>query len=170
MKLNFILGKAQNDNKAQLLQRLAVQAARYPKDQFIWLVPNHIAFEMEVSVLQSLQQQPGYFATNQIQVLSFSRLAWFYLREQPIYQQPRLTSTTQAMILARIVRDQSKQLRLYAGEAQRAGFITTLQEQIQQLLQNQITPTDLMQWQQQVQTQGDLKWQLAALQLIYQAY
>ena len=170
MKLNFILGKAQNDNKAQLLQRLAVQAARYPKDQFIWLVPNHIAFEMEVSVLQSLQQQPGYFATNQIQVLSFSRLAWFYLREQPIYQQPRLTSTTQAMILARIVRDQSKQLRLYAGEAQRAGFITTLQEQIQQLLQNQITPTDLMQWQQQVQTQGDLKWKLADLQLIYQAY
>lgn len=78
MKLKFILGKAQTNKQALLLTDLKQQIAQNPHDQFVWIVPNHLKFESEVGVLKALKTQTNVFATNQVQIFSFSRLAWFF--------------------------------------------------------------------------------------------
>ncbi|AXX64524.1 hypothetical protein DS830_03175 [Bombilactobacillus bombi] len=170
MKLKFILGKAQNNRQAILFKDLQQQITQAPDDQFIWIVPNHLKFESEVSVLKTLKSQKQMFATNQVQVFSFSRLIWYFLRNDPLYQSPQLTTTTQAMILAKIVHRLAPQLHLYAGEANRYGFIATLQDQINELITGNVTAERLDQLTQEVSKIGDLALKLADLQLIYRSY
>ncbi|MBA1434989.1 PD-(D/E)XK nuclease family protein, partial [Bombilactobacillus bombi] len=170
MNLKFILGKAQNDKQGALLADLKHKLTQNPQDQFVWIVPNHLKFEGEVHILKSLTEQSQIFATNQVQVFSFSRLAWYFLRNDPVYQTPQLTATTQAMILAKIVQQLAAQLHLYKGEASRPGFIVTLQEQINELINGNISSERLQQLASQAQDVGDLTIKLSDLQLIYQAY
>ncbi|NVY95822.1 PD-(D/E)XK nuclease family protein [Lactobacillus sp. DCY120] len=170
MTLKFVLGKAQNDHQKIMLHDLKQAQEKQPDTKFIWLVPNHLKFEMEVKVLQSLQTETSVFASNQVQVFSFSRLLWYFLRTHSIYQSPQLTPTLQTMILAQIVREKATDLQLYAGEEQQFGFITILQAQINDLQNQEINVEDLAGWQKEVPLRGDLPLKLVDLQIIYQAY
>lgn len=172
MKLKFILGKAQTNKQALLLTDLKQQIAQNPHDQFVWIVPNHLKFESEVGVLKALKTQANVFATNQVQIFSFSRLAWFFLRNDPLYQSPQLTDTMQAMMLAKIVQRLAPQLHLYNGEANRIGFIADLSSQINDLIAGNFSEERLQALLEQVDQNknGDLFLKLADLKLIYQEY
>ncbi|UQS81499.1 PD-(D/E)XK nuclease family protein [Bombilactobacillus folatiphilus] len=171
MSVKFVLGAAQKDKRAILLADLNQKMQQNLQDTFIWLTPDHIKFDSEVQILTHLKQDTHTtLATNRLQVFSFSRLAWYYLRNDPIYQSPQLTGTTQVMLLAKIVRQLAPKLHLYAGEAKRIGFIENLQQQVDLLLTNHLTPQRLTEFAQQVRNQGDLDLKLDDLALIYEQY
>ncbi|KAB7487834.1 hypothetical protein F7Q97_30110, partial [Klebsiella michiganensis] len=113
--LQFILGSAAVDHQAALLDHLAAQLAAHPTDRFFYLVPNHIKFSTEIDVLSQLKarQASPIYAQTQVQVLSFSRLAWFLLRDVPAFNAPRISPTGLTMVVAAIVKQLTPaQLRL----------------------------------------------------------
>lgn len=144
--LNFVLGTAAVDHQQILVNRLAEEIAERPHDRFFYIVPNHIKFASEVSVLEDLQERQGVtgtYAQSQVQVLSLSRLAWYLLRDTGTYQTQSLSTVGANMLMTKIVQGHQDKMGMYAGEAKHAGFIGHLTSQVNQLLSSQISPDDL---------------------------
>ena len=144
--LNFVYGPASRDHQKELVHELHDQLIAHPTDQFFFLVPNHIKFSTEIDVLKQLRtmdDQPQIYAQSQVQVLSFTRLAWFLLRNEPDYQIPRISQSGMTMLVAKIVQGLSEDdLKMFAKEAHRYGFIQDLTSQVLELQTANIDPSD----------------------------
>ncbi len=147
MGLNFILGDATTDHDACLTQKMAAIMRDEPTAQILYLVPNHLKFESEITILNQLKQQLApdatYFASERVQIMSFTRLAWYYLNGEPVFQQPRLTPSASAMQLAKIMADHHDELRIFVGQVDNPGFTAKLQRQLDQLTLGGVTSADL---------------------------
>lgn len=144
--LNFVLGPASKDHQQVLVQELHHQMTAHPDDQFFFLVPNHIKFSTEIDVLKQLRSMSDatdVYAQTQVQILSFSRLAWFLLRNDPHYQIPRISNVGQTMLVAKIVRELPEaDLKMFAKEAHRYGFVQELTAQLIELQDANVDPRD----------------------------
>lgn len=120
MSLGFILGTAAMDHQQAMVERLDADMKQYPDDQFYYLVPNHIKFESELDVLSRLGKlaadEADLYAQSKLQVLSFSRLAWFFLRNSASYQVPRISTNGLNMLVFQIMKNHQGELKLYAGK------------------------------------------------------
>ena len=144
--LKFILGPASKDHQQALVQELHQQLVANPNDQFFFLVPNHIKFSTEIDVLNQLKNLGGsteIYAQSRVQVLSFTRLAWFLLRNDPHYQTPRISDVGLTMLVAKIIRELPEDdLKMFAKEAHRYGFVQDLTAQLIELQNANVAPQD----------------------------
>ena len=176
MSLGFILGTAAKEHQVKLLDQLAADMATYPDDQFYYLVPNHIKFESEINVLDELAKRKNgngqdSYAQSKLQVFSFSRLAWYLLKDTAAYQAPRLSTTGLNMLVFQIISDHQGELKLFAGEYNQPGFINELTNQLEELKQSRISAADLANLVTQLNgVNNDLTAKLHDLVLVYAAY
>ncbi|WP_225352935.1 hypothetical protein [Lentilactobacillus parafarraginis] len=118
MTLQFVLGTNGYDHQEKLVEILKTQRATNPADRFFYLVPNHIKFESEVEVLKQLgNPDEDVTAQSRIQVLSFTRLAWYFLRNTSQYQKQRISAAGINMLLYQIIVDHQDDLILFGQEA-----------------------------------------------------
>ena len=148
MSLQFILGGAGQDHREPMVAALAQQVTAQPTDQSYYLVPNHIKFETEVDVLAALKarvapDQP-LFAQTQVQVFSFTRLAWFFMKNEPVYQLPRISTAGLNMLIYQIIQSHADELTIFRGEVDRPGFISQLTTQLAEFKVGQVTAADLL--------------------------
>lgn len=147
MGLNFILGDAAKDHEQVLTRKMVQTLQQDPAAQILYLVPNHLKFESEIDVLGNLKQalapEAKYFAAANVQIMSFTRLAWYFLNGTALFQQPRLTPAASAMQLAKIMADHHDELRIFAGQVDNPGFTAKLQRQLDQLTLGGVTAADL---------------------------
>ncbi|MBD5806153.1 PD-(D/E)XK nuclease family protein [Limosilactobacillus walteri] len=180
--LGFVLGTAAMDHEQVLIDQLADQLKMSSaEDTFYYLVPNHIKFETEINVLAGLRKRQGLtgtdrFASSRVQVLSFSRLAWYLLRDTPAFQTPRISKIGMAMLTSQVVQEQVADLRLYASEAKQPGFIQKMTAQLEELKSANITADDLTNIISQVKSANDpaanQAWlaKMHDVEIIYHAY
>ncbi|USS84607.1 PD-(D/E)XK nuclease family protein [Fructilactobacillus myrtifloralis] len=169
MSLQFILGLASADHFGQVVQSMHQAAEQHPDDQYFQIVPNNVKFEAELGTLKRLNMhQRATYAQNQIQTFSFSRLIWYFLRDQPPYQVPQLSPVAINMIIFQIIAKHEADLTIYRGEGKQAGFIQQVAEQLMELQQGNLSPDDLHQLQ--TNTTGELRNKLHDLELIYRAF
>jgi ATP-dependent helicase/nuclease subunit B len=180
--LGFVLGTAAMDHQQVLIDQLADQLKNAPaEDSFYYLVPNHIKFETEINVLAGLRQRQGHnttdrFASERVQVLSFSRLAWYLLRDTPAFQTPRISKIGMAMLTSQVVQEQAADLRLYASEVKQPGFIQKMTAQLEELKSANISADDLSAIIDQVKEAADpgvsQSWlaKMHDVEVIYHAY
>lgn len=175
MSLQFILGSAGMDHRQPMVQAVAEQVTQHPTDQGYYLVPNHIKFETEVDVLADLKQlvapdQP-LFAQTQVQVFSFTRLAWFFMKNDPIYQLPRISPAGLNMLIYQIIQSHADELTIFRGEVTRPGFISQLTAQLAEFRTGQVTAADLTEAINQLApSNADLQAKLHDLLIIYEAF
>lgn len=136
--LGFVLGTRAMDHEQVMVDQLAEQMKNAPADRFFYLVPNHIKFETEINVLAGLRKRAGLdqgqrFASEKLQVLSFSRLAWFLLRDTPAFQTPRLSKIGMTMLTSQVAQEHADELQMYVSEIKQPGFIQKLTEQLEEL-------------------------------------
>lgn len=179
MGLTFILGNASQDHQQELLEQMLALKEADPQGKFYFIVPDHVKFGTEVKILDMLRQQVGVerqatFATNQVQVYSFTRLAWYFLKDQPVYQVPRLSQAGTNMLVTKILQDKGDDLRLFRGEKNQPGFVAKLVTQMNDLRAANISSTDLQELIPQVASdvgqQADLQAKLTDLALVYREY
>jgi len=175
MSLQFVLGSAGMNHRQPLVAALAKQVAEHPTDQGYYLVPNHIKFETEVDVLTDLKRllaadQP-LFAQTQVQVFSFTRLAWFFMKNEPIYQLPRISPAGLNMLIYQIIQSHADELTIFRGEVTRPGFISQLTAQLAEFRVGQVTAGDLTEAINQLApSNADLQAKLHDLLIIYEAF
>ncbi|MFD1672215.1 PD-(D/E)XK nuclease family protein [Agrilactobacillus yilanensis] len=173
MSLEFLYGTADKDHQKAIIDCLKADKKAASADQFFLIVPNHIKFESEVNLmtqLQKSQKTADYYATEKVQVFSFSRLAWFFLKDTQFYQKSRLDSAAQSMILTKIFQEVKTQLKVFRGELTQPGFTQALGKQLTELQNEKITPAQLSQSVAALATNSDTYLKAQDLSLIYDRY
>ncbi|KRM95530.1 ATP-dependent helicase deoxyribonuclease subunit B [Liquorilactobacillus aquaticus DSM 21051] len=178
MSLGFILGKASRDHQKKMVEEIALLKKKDPQGQFFYLVPNHIKFASEIRALKMLRsmEQPGepLFAETNVQVFSFTRLAWFFLKNTAFYQIPRLSKAGLNMVVQNILRMHQDELTVFKGEQTQLGFVSQLVSQLTELRNGCVSSTDLTEIATSLKKRGDTMVDLQAkihdLQIIYQAF
>lgn len=148
MSLKFIYGTASYDHLDGVADEVINELNRSDDQSVYYLVPNHIKFQSEVQLLQKVRDKSGkeqIFAANRLQILSFTRLTWFFLKNAPIYQYPRLTSSSMNMLLYRIIQDHADELTLFSNVDMQFGLVSKIASQINDLKIGNVNPDDLSQ-------------------------
>lgn len=113
MGLQFILGRLNTNKKHYIHNQLVEWSQEDSDNQVFYLVPDHIKFESEMNILEFIKstqddQSSHYAGMINLQVFSFSRLAWYYLQDTAIFSQSQLTETGLSMLIRKILRKMKK--------------------------------------------------------------
>ncbi|MFH1747730.1 MAG: PD-(D/E)XK nuclease family protein [Planctomycetota bacterium] len=139
MAVTFVLGRAGAGKTRYCLDALLSELDGPAKDRhLILLVPEQASFQMERALATSAPQQ-GYQGA---EVLSFSRLATRGLADKSD-SSALLGVDARTMALRYVVQQTADSLRFPRGTAQTGGFHTQLNRLIEELLREQISPTEL---------------------------
>lgn len=170
MTLNFVLGKNQYDHHEKLMELFQQDYTKDPNGQFFFLVPNHIKFESEVNILRYFEKNnDALVATHNVQTFSFSRLAWYFLRDSSDYNAETLTQTKSAMLLKNIVQEHKSELKIFAGMIDKPGFIDQMISQFDEFMNGQVQPDDIAMALDNRQ-QGIFADKIQELNIMYSAY
>ena len=149
MALQFIYGPASYDHNRTILNHIKQDYHNHHTDFFFYLVPNHIKFNSEVNTLKYLNPDAHHdYAQINVQILSFTRLAWFFLSRIPHPQHQQLSDSGINMLLYKIIqnitsKDHAKALKVFRSSADQPGFISKLASQINEMKTGQLSPQDL---------------------------
>ncbi|MGX4645078.1 PD-(D/E)XK nuclease family protein [Holzapfeliella sp. JNUCC 80] len=170
--LDFRLGD-QTDNVHQELLDEAVSHYYHNKSDLTFIiVPNHIKFDTEVSAMQklSLLEQKKLVSTKNLQILSFSRLSWFFLKDSQKGLLPILTDTAAKMILKQILNDNQETLNLFKTSRLTMGLIDSFYKQVLELEEAYIDPDDLQSISEQLNLSYETADKVHDLQIVYRAF
>lgn len=173
MTLQFVLGKNGYDHQGKMIRILKNDRQQYAGDNFFYLVPNHIKFESEVEILKQLADPTAAIAAeSDVQVLSFTRLAWFFLRNSPKYQKQRISQAGINMLLYQIILDNQNKLIVFSQEVHHPGFINQVAHQIAEMQAGNVLPEDLLELYENEDTviSNDLRDKLHDFSIIYSEY
>ncbi|MDR2457188.1 MAG: hypothetical protein LBD41_01720, partial [Clostridiales Family XIII bacterium] len=116
--MQILYGNVQTNITRELVKR-----AELSGKQVFYLVPTSISVEKESEVLSLLKNHTAI----DIQVLSFKRLAWFFLRNDKYYKEVKLTEVGRVMLFRKTLEEMKEQdLGEYSGLKGNIGFIEEL--------------------------------------------
>ncbi len=178
MGLQFVLGRANTNKRQTMLDEIADELKNDATAEIFYLVPEHIKFQAEMNVIEKVggqenQQQQSIIGMMRLQVFSFSRLAWYLLKDSDLYAKPQLTNTGLAMLVRKLLIDYEEELTIFRGEAQKNGFIQKLTDLFLELRSGRVQEDDLYQTIQMLgesPQETDFKLKLKDIALIYHAF
>lgn len=148
MSLQFVLGRANTKKREAMLDNVADILVQEPDAKIFYIVPEHMTFSMEMNVLDYLSKKPEFIERPlmgmiQLQVYSFSRLAWFFLQDSAVFNQTQLTDAGLAMLVRKLLQEWESELTIYRGESRHSGFIQRVTDMLLELRSGQVSIEDL---------------------------
>lgn len=176
MGLHFKLGRA-NVNKTKHINQLLFDLINdHEIDRVFYLVPDNLKFEAELSVLKDMKEQKQTSTAGMIdlQVYSFTRLAWHLLSDSKIFNQTRLSQTGLAILAKKIMLDLQESdkdiFKVFRGQEQFGGFLSNLTTVMMELRKSLLMPEDIDQIISQIDQENDTNQKLKDLNLIYSRF
>lgn len=130
--ITIITGRQTDPTQEKILESAVKNYQQNPEHKTFIIIPNHIKFTTEVRAINKLAAEQGKkeASVTNLQVLSFSRLAWYFLKEQEKGLQPVLDDAACSMIIEQILQKENSNLRLLKDEAGNNGLIKQLYQTI----------------------------------------
>ena len=166
--IKILVGRQTDPMQEKILQE-AVQNYRTFRDHKTFvIVPNHIKFTTEVRAINRLatSQNRTEQSVKNLQVLSFSRLAWFFLKDAKKGLPTELDNAAAAMLLAKIVDQKKDQLHLFQTTNLNPGLIKQLYDTILQIREGNLHLDDIDQDALELETKN----KISDLKIIYSAF
>lgn len=137
--INLITGR-QSDDLQNMIINQAVKTYNNNKEKTTFIiVPNHIKFTTEVKTLNKLTaSNDKQIATHNLQILSFSRLAWYFLRNEKIVLPQLLDDAASTMLLKQIVQKKKNELLLFKDSEVTDGALKQIYEAILSIRQGNV--------------------------------
>ncbi|MCC5895866.1 MAG: PD-(D/E)XK nuclease family protein [Alkalibacterium sp.] len=148
MALQFVLGRLHTNKQTILFDQMLDWIDEEPDAQVFYLVPDHMKFESEMAILNHIKSKQTSNGANlagmiNLQVFSFSRLAWYFLQDTALYSHSQLTETGLSMLMRRLLKENEEQLTIFRGESQQQGFVEKTTELFMELRNGRVQPEDL---------------------------
>ncbi|MFA5383335.1 MAG: helicase-exonuclease AddAB subunit AddB [Eubacteriales bacterium] len=131
MSLRFIMGRAGTGKTHACLKEIQDQINKNSDNPFLllFLVPEQVTFQMEVSLLAGLK------GTYRALALSFRRLAWHILSETGGISRMSVGELGKQMILRKLLMEKRKELKVFQQLTNYPGFIKNLSDAISEAKQ-----------------------------------
>ncbi|MCM0582940.1 PD-(D/E)XK nuclease family protein [Weissella diestrammenae] len=134
MTLSILFGDGTKDHELALLKQMQHVLKQQPQAQIFYIVPNKIKFQTEINILTRLaaldDRQGATIATQNVQVFSLSRLAWFYMNDTKLYRHATVSPEALAMLVQQLLQAHQNDLQLYANLRNKQGFISQFTSQL----------------------------------------
>ncbi|KAB7704966.1 helicase-exonuclease AddAB subunit AddB [Bacillus aerolatus] len=167
MSVQFIIGRSGTGKTRRMIESIKNKVKKAPiGDPIIYLVPEQMTFLSE----QSLSSDPELGGMIRAQVYSFTRLAWRVLQETGGMSRQHISSIGLNMLIRKIIEDKKDELKIFAGAADKNGFISHVEGMLTEFKRYCITPEELTEKQEALEQSGGskaLKDKLHDLQTIY---
>lgn len=166
--IKILVGRQTDPLQEKVLQDAVDNYQRFPEHETFIIVPNHIKFTTEVRAINRLAVDNGNAeqSVKNLQVLSFSRLAWFFLKDAEKGLPTQLDDAAAAMILAKIIEQKRKQLHLFNTVTVSPGLVKQLYATILQLREGNLDLNEVDEADLDLETKN----KIADLKIIYEAF
>ncbi|MDR2464652.1 MAG: PD-(D/E)XK nuclease family protein [Streptococcaceae bacterium] len=173
MGLQVFFGNGIYKHETALVQQCASFVQENPEHEVFFLVPNYMKFQTEKRVLKefSLLMNPDSqdaFSTTNLQVFSFSRLAWFLLLEEA--KMNHLSVEGMRLLIKKVLTENQDALSVFQKSATKRGFAVNLLDFFQELDQANIAVDDLEDFQNSNGLSENEKKKFKELTLMFQAF
>lgn len=166
--IKLLIGRQTDPLQETILQQAVENYKNFPEHQTFVIVPNHIKFTTEVRAINRLavSQKTVEQSVKNLQVLSFSRLAWFFLKDAEKGLPTQLDNAAAAMLLAKIIEQKQDKLHLFNSVSVSPGLVKQLYDTILQVREGNLNLDDIDETGLDLETKN----KLADLKVIYDAF
>ncbi|WEV44468.1 PD-(D/E)XK nuclease family protein [Lactobacillus sp. ESL0684] len=164
--IKMLVGRQTDALQEKILQLAVENYQRQPEHETFIIVPNHIKFTTEVNAINKLavSQNQTEQSVKNLQVLSFSRLAWYFLKDHAIPTQ--LDDAAAAMLIAKIIEQNRSQLHLFKNVSVNSGLVKQLYNTILQVQSGNLDLDEIENDDLDLETKN----KIADLKIIYDAF
>jgi len=139
MSFRFLFGGSGSGKTETAFREIIEASVREPDRSFFVIVPEQYSMQMQKRLLD---MHPDH-ATENIDVLSFNRLAYRVFHELNIVNPDSMDDAGKAMILRRVAAEHGKELTVWKEQFKKPGFVNGMKSMISELYQYGIRPEDL---------------------------
>lgn len=167
MSVRLIMGRSGSGKTSKCLDEMKDKLLESPEgNPILYIVPEQMTFLSEYQLVQI----PELGGMIRAQVFSFTRLAWKVLQETGGMSRYHLNSTGISMLIQKIIEDKKEELHLYSRTADKAGFISRMEQMLIEFKRYCIQPEELIAVGENEHGEKVLKDKLHDLQLIYENF
>ncbi len=145
MALQFIMGGSGAGKTRLLYERLIRESLERPERQFVVIVPEQFTMQTQKEIVL-LHPRRG---TMNIDIVSFERLAYRVFEELAVVNPAVLDDMGKSMVLRKVAAIKGKELGIFRGHLNQAGFIGQLKSMLSELYQYGVTPEQLDEMERQ---------------------
>ena len=164
--IKIITGRQTDPLQEKILEEAVRNYQQHPEHKTFIIVPNHIKFTTEVRAINKLaiSKNQSETAVKNLHVLSFSRLAWFFLKDVEQGLPTQLDDAASAMLLTHIVEQEKDKLTIF--ENSNTGLINQLYSTILQIYDGNVNLEDI----DEESLDQETKSKVHDLRIIYDAF
>lgn len=182
MGLNFILSRKNTDHTSHVNNQLVSLANNPSVDKAYYLIPDNLKFESEVNVLKHIKQENNSTVSQSstamidLQVYSFSRLAWHLLNDTELFKQTRLSDIGLNILVKKIMMDlesnsaEAPAFDIFASQQKNNGFVDKMTTLLKNLRSGLIEPADLDDMLANLKEGSDTYRKLSDLKVVYEHF
>ncbi|MGN0165074.1 MAG: PD-(D/E)XK nuclease family protein [Lachnospiraceae bacterium] len=163
MGIHIINGPAGCGKSYYLYDYMLKKAEENSACTYILVVPEQAALSAEKELVE---KSSGKGIMN-IEVLSFTRLAYRIMEEAGDSGYPMLNDMGKSMLIRKVMQEKRSELRLYAGKEKNAGFLDEIKSMISEFSQYLISPEMLVDFSEKGQGSEILSIKLKDMSVIY---
>lgn len=166
--INILTGRQTDPLQEKILDEAIENYIQHPEEETFIIVPNHIKFTTEVKTISKLAniKKEAHTSVKNLQILSFSRLAWFFLKDQEQGLPAQLDDAAAAMLLSKIIAEHQHELLLFQDLSINSGMVKQIYDTILQVYEGNIDLTNFDEEKLDLETENKIH----DLNIIYQDF
>ncbi|MCD7765833.1 MAG: exodeoxyribonuclease V subunit gamma [Lachnospiraceae bacterium] len=164
--LQFIFGNSGSGKSRCLYQKIIEESRLHPERSYLVIVPEQFTMQTQRDLVM-LHPDRGIM---NIDVLSFRRLAHRVFEEVGADQRTVLTETGKNLMIRRVAEQQKEELQVLGAKMNRTGYVSEVKSILSELMQYEISDTDLQNMLDSVENRPLLHAKLADIRVLYRAF
>ncbi|MCI8410139.1 MAG: helicase-exonuclease AddAB subunit AddB [Lachnospiraceae bacterium] len=137
--LKLVLGKSGAGKSYKMYQEMIQESMNNPQGKYFAIVPEQFTMETQKDFVQ---MHPRHGIQN-IDILSFMRLAYRVFEEQGKRQGTILEDTGKSMLVRKVVSQKKEQLHIFKNNIKKTGYVNEIKSLLSEFLQYGIKREDL---------------------------
>jgi len=166
MSLQFIFGNSGAGKSHYLYEHIIEESIRHPKQNYIVIVPEQFTMQTQK---EFVMRHPRHGIMN-IDILSFQRLAFRVLEEIGEGNRVVLDDEGKSFVLRKVAGRVAQDLKVLGANIRKPGYISEVKSVISEFLQYSISPEDMEEMKDAVETNSYSYHKLRDIQILYQEF
>jgi ATP-dependent helicase/nuclease subunit B len=137
-----------------------------PDTNYFIIVPEQFTMATQRKIVG---MHPNHGIMN-VDILSFPRLAYRIFEEVGVKQHEILDDTGKSLVLRKVIEEHKSELRYFARNIGKAGFVEEMKSVISELLQYSVSAEDLLRLQNDLTDNPILKYKLSDIEVLYKGF
>lgn len=166
MSLQLILGSAGSGKSHYIYEKIIEESMAHSEKNYMILVPDQFTMQTQIEVVS---RHPWGGILN-IDVLSFTRLAYHIFQETGCQTPPVLEEMGKSFVLQRVAQEKKGELKVLGNRMGKSGYVQEVKSLVSELMQYGISPGELGTIEKRLENKPLLSRKLADIQILYRGF